>query len=147
MRISTPSRQVWPLLQGRCQLYHTHRVFRVAACRGIPCARVHIYSTSWRLYHDTPWGQRLWSKEAPITIDDTTTIRMSTRGDEKETTREPGRNPFPVSRVQKILKADTVKHLPGRTNCVANKIDSNCRWSRRMPCFSSQWLRRSLSSD
>jgi len=37
----------------------------------------------------------------------TTTIRMTTRGDEKETTREAGRNPFPVSRVQKILKADT----------------------------------------
>jgi hypothetical protein len=52
-----------------------------------------------------------WSKEAPITTDDTTTIRMTTKGDEKETTREPGKNPFPVSRVQKILKADTVKHL------------------------------------
>lgn len=51
-------------------------------------------------------------KEPPIIIDDTTTIPMTTRGDEKETTREPGRNPFPVSRVQKILKADTVKRLP-----------------------------------
>ena len=44
-----------------------------------------------------------------------TTIRMTTKEDEKETTREPGKNPFPVSRVQKILKADTVKHLAGRT--------------------------------
>jgi len=32
---------------------------------------------------------------------------MSTKEDGKERTREPGKNPFPVSRVQKILKADT----------------------------------------
>lgn len=31
---------------------------------------------------------------------------MATRKDGKEATREAGRNPFPVSRVQKILKAD-----------------------------------------
>jgi hypothetical protein len=51
------------------------------------------------------------TKEAPITIDDTITIRMTSREDEKETTRELGKNPFPVSRVQKILKADIVKRL------------------------------------
>jgi len=32
---------------------------------------------------------------------------MSTKEDGREGTREPGKNPFPVSRVQKILKADT----------------------------------------
>jgi len=36
---------------------------------------------------------------------------MTTKEDGKEAARELGKNPFPVSRVQKILKADTVKHL------------------------------------
>ena len=40
----------------------------------------------------------------------TTTDRMTTKEDEGET-REPGKNPFPVSRIQKILKADTVRYL------------------------------------
>lgn len=44
-------------------------------------------------------------------MNDTITIRMTPREDEKETTRDLGKNPFPVSRVQKILKADIVKHL------------------------------------
>jgi hypothetical protein len=44
-------------------------------------------------------------------LNDTITMRMTPREDEKETTRELGKNPFPVSRVQKILKADIVKRL------------------------------------
>lgn len=42
-----------------------------------------------------------------ITIDDATNVQMATKEDGAGTKREPGRNPFPVSRVQKILKADT----------------------------------------
>jgi hypothetical protein len=49
---------------------------------------------------------------------------MTTKEGEKETTREPGKNPFPVSRVQKILKADTVKHLAGE-----NKRRWLTRWT------------------
>lgn len=50
-------------------------------------------------------------REVPITLNDTTTAQMTTEGDERETRREPGKNPFPVSRVQKILKVDTVRLL------------------------------------
>jgi hypothetical protein len=39
---------------------------------------------------------------------------MATKEDGKERGRESGKNPFPMSRVQKILKADTVKHLARR---------------------------------
>jgi len=49
------------------------------------------------------------TRRSPST--ETTTVRMTTKENGKEGTREPGKNPFPVSRVQKILKADTVKHL------------------------------------
>jgi hypothetical protein len=52
------------------------------------------------------------TRRSPST--ETTILRMATKEDGKERGRESGKNPFPMSRVQKILKADTVKHLARR---------------------------------
>ena len=58
---------------------------------------------------DVGWSSRGTTRRSLST--ETITVRMTTKEDGKEGARETGKNPFPVSRVQKILKADTVKHL------------------------------------
>lgn len=63
---------------------------------------------------DVDVEQRSHGKKRRSSSTETATAHMTTKEDEKEGTREPGRNPFPVSRVQRILKADTVKRLTGR---------------------------------
>ena len=72
---------------------------RFRASRKLQCRVGVEFAIRWR-------GKK---RRSPSAV--TTTVRMSVKEDGKEATREPGKNPFPVSRVQKILKADTVKHL------------------------------------
>jgi len=144
----TPSRGVWTQHQGLRRLRHTHRIFRIAVCNQI----IRMYVGGWCCIPqncdnpDVGWPPRGKKRRSPST--ETTTVRMTTKEDGKEATREPGSNPFPVSRVQKILKADTVKHLPGEWEVAANnEVDSNSRWSRKRRCFSSLSPRRNSLND